>query len=154
MWDAIQGQRLPNDVGIGTEPVLPERVRQNHDRLNLERVIDRFVESRAARERHAEHLEVVGGDKRQQHRFEEQMSDQLPPSGAESGANRQLALAVGAADQHHAGDVQAHDEKHRSRQCEPDGLNQRELGTDEIAHTLVRLSDAGLVLVRLRVLFG
>ena len=35
MRDAIQGQRLPNDVGIGTEPVLPERVRQNHDRLNL-----------------------------------------------------------------------------------------------------------------------
>ena len=31
MWNAIQGQRLPDDVRIGGQPVLPEGVTNNHD---------------------------------------------------------------------------------------------------------------------------
>ena len=33
MWNAIQGQRFPDDVRIGAQPVLPEVVSQNHDGL-------------------------------------------------------------------------------------------------------------------------
>ena len=74
------------------------------------------------------------GAKRQQDRFEEQMLDQSPPIRAERRANRQLALAAGAADQHHAGDVQAHDQQHRSRQAEQDADHAPALGTAGRAH--------------------
>ena len=33
MWNVIQRQRLPDDVRIGAQPVLPEAVSQNHDGL-------------------------------------------------------------------------------------------------------------------------
>ena len=42
------------------------------------------------------------------------MLDETPPAGAERRANGQLTLAAGAADQHHARDVQAHDQEHGS----------------------------------------
>src|SRR5215475_3128474 len=51
MWETVHGQHLPNNVGIGSQPVLPERMRQNHDGGDLQAVIDRFVESGAAHER-------------------------------------------------------------------------------------------------------
>ena len=59
MWDAIQRQRLADDVRIGAQLVLPEPVSQNHDRLSPVCA----VESRSPRQRHADRLEVVGRDK-------------------------------------------------------------------------------------------
>ena len=54
--------------------------------------------------------------------------DETPPARAERRADRQLALAVGAAHQHHAGDVQAHDQQHRSREAKQDAVTRRDSG--------------------------
>ena len=43
MRDVVQRQRLPDDVRIGAQPVLPESVSQNHDGLRRERVIPRRI---------------------------------------------------------------------------------------------------------------
>ena len=72
--------------------------------------------------------------KRQQDRFEEQMLDETSPVRAERRADGQLALTAGAADQHHAGDVQAHDQEHRSRQAEDDADHAPALRTTGRTH--------------------
>ena len=68
-------------------------------------------------------------DDRQQDGFGEKIPDQAAAAGADRLADRQFAFSHRAANLHHAGDVQAHDEKHHARQREPDGLKQRELGS-------------------------
>ena len=59
MRDAIQRERLSDDVRIGAQLVLPVAVSQNHDGFSCQRVIPGRVESGASRQRHAERLEVV-----------------------------------------------------------------------------------------------
>ena len=89
-----------------------------------------------------------GACKRQQHRFEEQMLDETSPVSAERGADAQLTLAGGAADHHHARDVQAHDEEHRSRQAEQDADHASRLRTTGRTLRVVRLDGGRLELVR------
>ena len=57
MRDVVQRERLADDVRIGGEMVLPVPVSQNHGRLGGR------AEARSARQRHADRLEVVRGDK-------------------------------------------------------------------------------------------
>ena len=54
--NVIQLERFTDDLRIGTQVVLPELVSQNHDGVRLP------FESRSARQRHADRLEVVGRD--------------------------------------------------------------------------------------------
>jgi hypothetical protein len=76
-------------------------------------------DNRGNTEQH-EGAEGAGG-KGQEHGFKEEMLNETPPAGAERRADAQLTLAAGAAHQHHARDVQAHDRQHRSSQPEQDG---------------------------------
>ncbi len=86
--------------------------------------------------------------KRQQYRFEEQMPHETSPARAERRANGQLALTVGAANQHHAGDVQAHDHEHRSRQAEHDADHASRLRTTGRTQRDVRLDCRRLEFIR------
>ena len=88
------------------------------------------------------------GDKRQQDRFEEQMPDETSPARAERRADGQLALTVGAANQHHARDVQAHDQEHRSRQAEDDADRAPRLRTAGRTQRDVRLDCRRLEFIR------
>ncbi len=94
------------------------------------------------------------GAKRQQDRFEEQMLDQSPPIRAERHADRELALASRAADQHHAGNIQAHDRQHRSHQAEQDGAHTPALRTPRRPHRAVGLHRGRLEFVRRRIALG
>jgi hypothetical protein len=56
IWNVVQLERFTDDLRIGTQVVLPERVSQNHNGVRLP------FESRSTRRPHADRLEVVGGD--------------------------------------------------------------------------------------------
>src|SRR5262245_31122918 len=58
IWETIQSNRLPEDVRIGAQALLPEAISRNDYRFcGIRR------ESRSPRQRHANRLKVVGGDK-------------------------------------------------------------------------------------------
>ena len=67
MSDAIQRERLSDDVRIGTHLVLPVAVPHNHRGFSRERVIACRVESGASCRRHAERPEVI---RRDEHRLQ------------------------------------------------------------------------------------
>ena len=90
-------------------------------------------------------------DHRQQHRLEEQLLDEAPPIRAERRADAQLALAAGAADQHHARDVQAHDQENRSCQAEHAAEHASRLRTTGGAKRVVRFDRRRLEFVRCRI---
>ena len=60
---------------------------------------------------------------RQDDRFGQQMLHQPSPARADRLADGQFPLTHRAANLHHAGDIQAHDQQHRSGQGERDGLD-------------------------------
>src|SRR6185295_3211682 len=61
MRDAVQRERLADDVRIGVQMRLPVAVFQNHARLSGR------AEARSAKHRHADRLEVICGDKHYPH---------------------------------------------------------------------------------------
>ena len=67
MRDAIDRHGFPDDVGIGCHPALPEVMAQDDARLGRWRVVDRGIETRSARERHAKRAEVVGRHVQRRH---------------------------------------------------------------------------------------
>ena len=54
------------------------------------------------------------GDERQQHRFDEQLPDDVPSAGAERDADADLVRAMGGARQQQVGDVRAGDQQHEA----------------------------------------
>src|SRR5262245_14448457 len=56
MRDVVERERLADDVRIGGEMILPVAVSQNHAWLSV-------AEARSAKQRHADRLEIVRGDK-------------------------------------------------------------------------------------------
>ena len=68
-----------DDLGIGSQPAPPEVVAQDDPRLRRRRVVDRRIESRSARERHAEGAEVVGRHVQRRHPLGRRAR---PPPGA------------------------------------------------------------------------
>ena len=61
-------------------------------------------------------------ESRQDDRFGQKILDQPSPARADRLADRQFPLAHRAANLHHAGDIQAHDQQHRSGQGQRDRL--------------------------------
>ena len=94
MRDAIQRERLSDDVRVGTHLVLPVAVSKNHDGFSGQRVITGRVESGASSQRHAERLEVVRRDEHRRHRLRAPSCWRL---------TRDLALSACPADQRHPG---------------------------------------------------
>ena len=91
---------------------------------------------------------------RQHDRFEKQMLDEALPARAERRADGQLALAVGAANQHHAGDIQAHDHEHRSRQAQQDADDAPAFRTAGRTQRGIRLDCRRLEFVRCGISLG
>ena len=73
---------------------------------------------------------------------------------AGSAAKCELALASGAADQHHAGNIQAHHEQHGCGQREDGEKHTLALGLTDCALRVVRLNGRALVLIGRRILPG
>jgi hypothetical protein len=68
MRDIIQRQRLPDDVRIRAQLVLPELVAENDDGFSVRRLSRRRVEARSPHQRRTDRLEVVRGDEHCRHR--------------------------------------------------------------------------------------
>src|SRR6185437_16558008 len=86
------------------------------------------------------------------HAFNQQLANNLPPRGADSDANRNLALPAQHAAEHHIRDIGARDQQHASHRSQHEEKDQ--LDWAAVVPFLKSLNECADVLIRIGILGG